>query len=187
MIQRIPRARYIVSLTALLAASAACPADLEDPDRFLSNDSKKGACASNIDVPKLLAKRCGTADCHEKNDPASKLDLVSAGISKRLIGKASVDCKGKTLVDKKNPSNSYFFDKMEKSHPACGSAMPVTGDRMTATELACIRAWLGIGPVTTTDGGSTSSADSSSSKADSKSSSKDSATKSGDGSSSKRD
>jgi hypothetical protein len=133
--------RWFLPLFALgLGLSAAgCPGTLEDPERF----------GCTLDVKKdILSATCGASICHDSTTPAGGLDLASAGVEGRLVGKPPLceectagECTGKLLIDPKNPEQSYLLEKVHDLSPACGDRMPL-GLKLSAEKLNCLEKWV---------------------------------------------
>lgn len=141
-----------------------CAGDLRDPDRFsflldrgdggpgsakdggAGDGDKDASMAPELTPPppcvtKIFQNTCKNVTCHGAG--ASQVDLVSAGVEKRLVGKMSASnglCKNRVLV---SPSGgqSLLIDKVTKTQPACGSAMPI-GSMLSDTEQTCLTDWV---------------------------------------------
>ena len=79
-----------------------------------------------------FARRCGSSECHDRDNPALALDLVSPGLEQRLIECPSRGCRGEKLVVAGQPELSELFRKVAHTQPECGLRMPVAR-RPTAT------------------------------------------------------
>ncbi|HKP64499.1 MAG TPA: hypothetical protein VJV78_47505 [Polyangiales bacterium] len=138
-----------------------CAGDLRDPDRFgFLLDRGDGGMGSAKDggsdkdsgtpveltpppacVTKIFQNTCKNVTCHGAG--ASQVDLVSAGVEKRLVGKMSTSnglCKNRVLVSASG-GESLLIDKVTKTQPPCGSAMPI-GSMLTDTEQTCLTDWV---------------------------------------------
>jgi hypothetical protein len=123
-----------------------CPGELDDPKRFQG----AGLMACDGRIQELFANTCSTAECHSGEQPAQGLDLASPGVEERLVGipPTGAGCSG-VLVDPKSPLQSLLYLKLTE-RPPCGLPMPFAGERLSARDLACVRAWIaGLG----SDGG----------------------------------
>jgi hypothetical protein len=129
-----------------------CPGSLEDPGRFLADGGEGGsggaACVGHTGGPgcvnvecDLFVNTCGAAGCHSGPTPATKLNLVLPGVDKRLVNQPSVECTPGLLVDTADPTASIMYQKLTTS-PPCGSQMPLTGAKMTTSELQCFVGWI---------------------------------------------
>lgn len=140
-----------------------CAGELEDPDRFafllepkdggagdVANPGASGSGGSAAKplmpppecVTKIFQASCNNVTCHGKG--ASQVDLVGAGVESRLIGKMSASnglCKNRVLV---SPSGgeSLLLEKITKTQPACGAAMPPLGTQLTDTDQTCLTNWV---------------------------------------------
>jgi len=140
-----------------------CAGDLRDPDRFaFLFDGDDGGKAGSADgsagekdagttkpvmpppacATKIFQNTCKNVTCHGAG--ASQVDLVSAGVENRLVGKMSASnglCKNRVLVSPSGGS-SLLIDKITKTQPPCGSAMPPLGTQLTDTEQTCLTDWV---------------------------------------------
>jgi hypothetical protein len=91
------------------------------------------------DVPTLFAQTCGTAGCHDATTKAEALDLVSPGLTSRLVGVPSVEGVG-LLIDPTTPSKSVLYTKLLPS-PPFGARMP-TGGKLDTSTTQCVLAWI---------------------------------------------
>jgi hypothetical protein len=145
-----------------------CAGDLKEPGRFAFLYDKDGGAAdsgtssgsmdaggsSSMDaattttppaaapmcVTALFMQKCGSLGCHAKG--GTQVDLVSANVADRLVGKpssSSLLCKGRTLVSASGGA-SLLIDKITDP-PPCGSLMPVTGS-LTAADRTCLTGWV---------------------------------------------
>jgi hypothetical protein len=144
------RSSRVYLYAALAAASAGvlgCPGRLEDKWRFIDGGSDGGSdagslgpCPGDFDVPvDLFQMTCGRAGCHSATNPAGSLDLVSAGVGARLIGRPSNTCSGYILVT--GADSGFLFDKLGGS-PACGFAMPYGAPPISGAEMSCLVDWV---------------------------------------------
>lgn len=120
---------------ALLACLAlgGCAEPLQAPEQF-------GVCTERR-VTELFAQRC--AECHDADRPEAGLDLVSPGVSARLVGVVSTSrpCLGRPRIDAGGGSYHLLLDKLRPS-PGCGLRMPKEGAYLTLAESDCVRAWV---------------------------------------------
>jgi Stigma-specific protein, Stig1 len=104
-----------------------------------------------------FTRRCGSSDCHDRDNPALALDLVSPGLEQRLIDVPSRGCRGERLVVAGQPAQSWLFAKVADAEPSCGGGfrMPVSAPYYNDEEIACLAAWIeSLGPAATpSDGG----------------------------------
>jgi hypothetical protein len=146
-----------------------CAGDLRDPGRFAflydgdggltdsgssSGTRDSGGNGGSMDasmpvtppaaapacVTALFKMKCGSIGCHAPG--GTQVDLVSANVSTRLVGKPSSSqllCKGRTLVSPTGAS-SLLIDKI-MDPPPCGSPMPVTGS-LTDADRSCLTDWV---------------------------------------------
>jgi hypothetical protein len=83
--------------------------------------------------------------CHNSVSPTAGLDLQSANIPVRLVGVATgagSACPGGTLlVANVNPASGVFIDKITNDPPTCGGSVMPFGQKMNATDIACLTTW----------------------------------------------
>lgn len=120
------------------AAFAACSSET-------SSGSAGDACAGSASEVsnRVFAKSCTTSGCHAAGDKAGSLDLESPGIEMRLVGRASAECDGQTLIVPKDEAGSYLLSKLASDSPACGSRMPFGSEALGPDDMACLKAWIG--------------------------------------------
>ncbi len=143
----MPRALAAPLLGALaLVGLAACVPDappLEAPEAGVTGPAD---AAAGLDVPALLALRCGTAGCHAAEAPgrpaAGGLDLVSPGLEGRLVGVAAFGCADAVLALPGSPSDSWLVIKLREARPRCGERMPIGPSPLDEAEIAAIEAWI---------------------------------------------
>src|SRR5215213_6675093 len=118
--------------------------------------SSKYSCpqTSTAMQQELFARRCASAECHDRDNPALTLDLVSAGLEARLVGVPSRGCRGEILVVAGDPEHSELFRKVAHT-PECGVRMPVGAPAYNDEEVACLAQWIeSLAPATpAADGG----------------------------------
>ena len=90
-------------------------------------------------VTQLFMTSCGMSGCH--NQGSAVLDLVSAGVTTRILDKASktTTCKDRVFVDTKG-GDSLLIKKLDQS-PPCGARMPLIGN-LTAAQRTCLEDWV---------------------------------------------
>lgn len=121
---------------SLALATSACPGSLDDPERFKTST---GACDAVKDV---FAPRCATAGCHSAADKQENLDLETAGIAGRTVGKPSKGNAALNLVDPGgDPAKSVLYTKLTTT-PPFGSRMPQVGAKLDDASIACVKAWV---------------------------------------------
>ena len=130
-------------LAALLGVWG-CPGEIDDPTPFLTGVGGGSACA-DIETD-VFPNSCGQTNCHNADDEAADLDLVSAGVASRVVGvAASSDCGGALLANPSNPEASVLYTKLTDAY--CGpSPMPILGDKFTDEELGCVAEWIAAQP-----------------------------------------
>ena len=131
----------VLCLVLGVGLGSGCVGSLEDPERFT------GACAAGVDVEAdILYASCAGEICHSPGpDLAAGLDLVSSGVTDRVVGvtSESEDCGGRVLVTAGDPEASLLFAKV-KGEPPCGDRMPLAQDPLDPDELACVRDWIAM-------------------------------------------
>jgi hypothetical protein len=107
-----------------------------------------GGSAAVCDAPTIVfAPKCAQVGCHAATAPASGLDLASAGVAARLLGKstdpmASLACASNTtpfLTPQSNPATGLLIAKLNPPVP-CGLAMPEIGT-LSTSDTTCLNAW----------------------------------------------
>jgi hypothetical protein len=142
----------VVALTSI-SLLAGCPGKLRDPGRFTDGGlGGAGGGATCPDVPtEILAMKCAGSSCHSGNTPAQGLDLVSADVASRVVGKTATECKG-PLADPADPEGSVIYVKIAPA-ATCGSRMPL-GAPLSDSEIACVKSWIaGLTPSAATSTG----------------------------------
>lgn len=154
------RASHIL-MVGLLASGAAllaaCPGEIESPERFLTGSSGGGGPCP--DIPTLFAETCTSIGCHNATEMAEDLDLESPGVEERVAGVPGTDtCDNTILADPNDPAGSLLVLKLHPA-PPCGSQMPLLvpkDELFTAHQISCVEQWIATleaGPTTTTTGG----------------------------------
>jgi hypothetical protein len=114
-----------------------CPGELENPERF-----GPATCPAPLDVPTAIFLRsCADRLCHDSTEPAAELDLSGSDVLDQLIDVPSSQCADWLRIDSELPEESLLLEKLEETFPSCGDRMPL-GERLPATELACVRDWV---------------------------------------------
>lgn len=112
-------------------------------------------CAE-LDVPRLFVEKCSTTACHEGANPAAGLDLVGAGLERRVVLQPATQCGG-VIADPSDPESSVLIEKL-RPDPGCGVGMPLGAEPLPAEDVQCVVEWVsGLEYVKTEDNGSTSS------------------------------
>lgn len=97
--------------------------------------------APSCDPPtQILPQLCGTSGCHNATDRANGLDLITKGLSQRLIQQPAVGGPG-LLVDVYNPGQSIMLAKLH-TPPPYGERMPFLSAPLSAADLACMTGWV---------------------------------------------
>jgi len=132
--------RGLAVVAVLVALIAACGS--EQIDTSSTGGPELYACSSGFQpaVSDIFATSCSSDGCHGAVEPAVGLDLVSAGVEKRLIEQPAASCDA-TLVVPGNPAQSFLYEKIVASSPQCGDPMPI-GVMLDDAKLACVRKWI---------------------------------------------
>ncbi len=112
-----------------------------------SNDSAAGTDDSRVvcDVPALFATTCAYSTCHNADDKAASLDLVSTGVEDRVSLQQATTCYG-FLADPTNATESVIYTKVSPDND-CGSNMPLGGAPLASADVDCIAQWIeGLSP-----------------------------------------
>lgn len=108
-----------------------------------STSASDQACDLAALQANVLTPKCASAGCHDASATAAgDLDLASAGLAARTVGKPATGCGAQVLVKPGDPDGSYLLRKVVDTRPACGSAMPLGGPSLAASEIACLRSWI---------------------------------------------
>jgi len=91
-------------------------------------------------VTRIFVPTCGGTGCHSAIGPQQDLDLVSPGVSTRLVGIPAKQCL-QVLVDPQNPEQSLLYQKL-LTRPACGAQMPLARPPLSSADVACVLAWI---------------------------------------------
>jgi hypothetical protein len=149
------------------ALLAGCPGTLADKESFENytagasaggsagvansaagaNDEAGAAGSSTLDlgpcgdvVARIFVPSCGGTGCHGATAPQEGLDLVSSGVSSRVVGVSGKGCTG-TLADPANPANSLLYTKLSTT-PPCGSQMPLARAPLSSSDATCVLNWI---------------------------------------------
>lgn len=93
----------------------------------------------------LLQPLCGDSDCHDDRRSAAELDLVSPGLSERLMGQTSIheECAGREIVVPGVARASFLMDKVLGTHDTrCGDPMPSSTTSLSVEERRCLVQWI---------------------------------------------
>jgi hypothetical protein len=101
----------------------------------------------------VFAAQCGESSCHDAQNPAGDLDLVSPNLERRLVAVRATQCTSRLRIDPDDPESSFLLEKLEDDAPECGDRMPVLAEPLPRDVLACVRAWVIEAAAGTRDGG----------------------------------
>lgn len=115
-----------------------CPGTLSNPDEFTEQPECTGAT-----VEEIFENSCGGGNCHDADQPAQNLDLVSPNVADRLFGVSATGagCEDRLLAVAGDPDLSYLVDKVDGSPGICGARMPFSA-ALDPREVACIEDWI---------------------------------------------
>jgi hypothetical protein len=119
-----------------------CPGGLNNCEDF--NACPGGAGGSpGTTVELVFEVNCGNAVCHDSDQPAAGLDLVSPDVASRTVGMNSNDptCGSDILVIAGDPDESYMIKKIVNEPGVCGGQMPI-GTLLDAEDTNVIRDWI---------------------------------------------
>ena len=149
----LPRRISLLFGSAVLSlALYGCPGDL---DPSLTGTGTGGTGGGVCDAPTMvlastdLQKGCSNPTaCHAAATHEAGLDLESAGVIGRLLGKApdpasSVSCMSSTmqyLIAGTTPAQGLMIDKLNQT-PSCGAPMPYPLGGIPAATKACLVEW----------------------------------------------
>ena len=104
------------------------------------NAAALAACSSAAAISaNILMPKCAT--CHKAVNPASGLDLASAGAKGRLLN-AMARCPNKVLATDNPVAGGHLFDKLAGAVMGCGNRMPLNQPALSAMEILCLKAWI---------------------------------------------
>src|SRR5262245_51303923 len=147
---RRPSSSRTFFATLLLSLSSigllGCPGEL-DPRLEMTGSGGTGG-AMVCDGAALMMTKCAMAGCHGATTPQAGLDLYSAGVVARLLGRPSNPamnpaCASNTnvyLEPSSTPAKGFFIDKLTVP-PPCGTIMPQIPGPLSATDMACMTDW----------------------------------------------
>ena len=122
-----------------MALLPACSGDADDTAG--GGDDSRVVC----DVPTLFATTCAYSTCHNADDQAAGLDLVSTGVENRLSLQPASTCYG-SLADPTDPTASVLYTKVSPDND-CGANMPLGGNQLPPADVECIAQWIeGLSP-----------------------------------------
>jgi hypothetical protein len=123
------------------ACVAGCPANLEDPERFLSLDGATTSSSGCGDVTQtIFLPTCSMTNCHNAASKEQGLDLQSPDPASRLVNVPSTEGPG-LLIDPSMPSNSVLYTKLSAT-PPFGARMPFGMTPLDDATLACVLQWI---------------------------------------------
>jgi hypothetical protein len=143
-LQSTSRAAIACSLLGALA----CAGKLDRPERFAylgdAGDAGPGPVASGDGgcdpVTDIFPPSCTTSACHSAQSQQGNLDLQSAGLPQRLVGKQAHGGPG-LLIDPVHPAQSVLLLKVS-DNPPFQFQMPLGAAPLTADEIACLTSWV---------------------------------------------
>ena len=124
-------------LSSLLLVS--CAGDLNNPGDFIGGAG--GSTGATVEL--VLQTNCGNAGCHESDQPAAGLDLVSPNVASRTVAVTSgdPDCESEIVVIAGDPDESFMMKKILNMPGICGGQMPI-GTILGAEDTEVIRQWI---------------------------------------------
>jgi hypothetical protein len=101
--------------------------------------SSPGSAEPPACVTKIFKDTCGTVGCHAAKQ--MQVDLVSAGVTARLVDQksASATCKDRVFIAT-DGKPSLLLQKLSAT-PPCGAKMPLVGTLTSANE-DCLNQWV---------------------------------------------
>jgi hypothetical protein len=139
-----------LTLAAFSLVLSGCPGDL-DPRLMGTGTGGSGGGGNVCDGAAMMADtlKCGSnAGCHGSTAMIAGLDLVSAGVAGRLLGRmpdptTSTSCGASTMpyiVQGMSPATGLIFDKLNAT-PTCGSPMPFPLGNLPQADRDCLQEW----------------------------------------------
>ncbi len=119
-----------------------CPGGLTNCEDFNTCPGGAGG-SSGATVELVFEVNCGNAVCHDSDQPAAGLDLVSPDVASRTVGMNSNDpnCGSDVIVIAGDPDESYMIKKILNEPGVCGGQMPI-GTLLDAEDTNVIRDWI---------------------------------------------
>lgn len=119
-----------------------CPGGLNNCEDFDACGGGAGGSPGRS-VEAVFQLRCGNAICHDSDEPAADLDLVSPDVASRTMGLNSTDanCGTDVIVIAGDPDESYMLKKILNEPGICGGQMPI-GTILDAEDTDVIRNWI---------------------------------------------
>ncbi len=119
-----------------------CPGGLNNCEDFNACGGGTGGSPGQT-VEAIFQVNCGNAVCHDSDQPAAGLDLVSPDVASRTVGRSSTDgnCGADIIVIAGDPDESYMLKKILNEPGICGGQMPI-GTLLDAEETDVIRNWI---------------------------------------------
>ena len=140
-----PISRWAIACSAAVAIG--CAGGLSDPERFAYLDGGAadagtiGSGDAGCDpVPTIFASTCAAGACHSAQTQQASLDLQSAGLPQRLVGKPASGGPG-LLIDPQQPLRSVLLTKLSDS-PPFNFQMPLGAPPLDPDQVACIQLWI---------------------------------------------
>ena len=136
------------AIACSLLLGAGCAGSLDHPERFayLANPPDAGGGPGGSDdagcdpVTDIFPPSCTTSACHSAQSQQGNLDLQSAGLPQRLVGKQAHGGPG-LLIDPAHPDQSVLLLKLG-DNPPFQFQMPLGAPPLSADEIACLTAWV---------------------------------------------
>jgi hypothetical protein len=140
-----PISRWAIACSALVGAG--CAGALSDPERFAyldggtSDAGTVGSGDAGCDpVRTIFAPTCAASACHSAQTQQASLDLQSAGLPQRLVGKPASGGPG-LLIDPQQPLRSVLLTKLSDP-PPFNFQMPLGAPPLDPDQVACIQLWI---------------------------------------------
>ncbi|MFK7985606.1 MAG: hypothetical protein AB8I08_06205 [Sandaracinaceae bacterium] len=95
----------------------------------------------------VLEPSCGSSDCHDAERPSAGLDLVTPGVTSRIMFMTSVHeaCAEVPIVTPGIAQGSFLMDKVLAQEGECGDPMPREGE-LSLEARRCLVQWIGAMP-----------------------------------------
>lgn len=139
----------ICAVTMVVGVLAGCYNVVDEPLGYRASaraQNSDGGASSCPDVPTtIFATQC--ASCHNASLANGGLDLASAGVAQRVLGKPALT--GGVLADPAHPQESVLYQRLLGKK---GPRMPAGAAPLDANETGCVLSWiqtLATAPVST--------------------------------------
>ncbi|WP_437839699.1 hypothetical protein [Sorangium sp. So ce1153] len=123
--------------TAATGGDAAATTAATGGDAATTTAAAGGEPTGCAEAPALVTSKCANAGCHDANSKQAGVSLAS-GWENTVRGQASACGGGASVLVPGDPDASTVYTKVTAT-PPCNNRMPLGGQPLSDTEIACIR------------------------------------------------